>query len=240
MGGPPHPIGQHRMPHEPAAPHLDAVVFDFDGLIVDTETAIYQAAAAAFAAHGHDVSVEQWSSIVGLGDKDGAWYRALTADLGIDLDRDAFEIEYQKQDRSWRNRLPALPGVEALVLDLVDAGVPLAIASGSDVAWLELHLGRLGLLDHFPVLAGVDRVARQKPAPDAYLLACDELGADPARCVALEDSAHGVAAAKAAGLRVVAVPSSITRFTDLTAADLTVTSVEDVDLELLSGLVAPA
>ena len=76
--------------------------------------------------------------------------------------------------------------------------------------------------------------------PDAYLLACDELGVDPARSVALEDSAHGVAAAKAAGLRVVAVPSSITRFTDLTAADLTVTSLEDVDLDLLAGLVAPA
>ena len=186
--------------------HLDAVVFDFDGLIVDTETAIYEAAAAAFAAHGHDVSVEQWSTIVGLGDHDGAWYRALTADLGIDLDRAAFDVEYDKQDRSWFDHLPALPGVEALVLGLVEAGVPLAIASGSSVGWLELHLDRLGLRKQFTVLAGVDRVERPKPAPDAYLLACAELGAEPARSVALEDSAHGIVAAKAAGLRVVAVP----------------------------------
>lgn len=218
--------------------HLDAVVFDFDGLIVDTETAIYRAAAAAFAAHGHEVTVEQWSTIVGLGDSDGAWYTQLTTDLGIDLDRAAFDVEYDQQDRSWRNELPALPGVETLVQALVDAEVSLAIASGSSVEWLELHLDRLGLRDHFTVLAGVDRVERPKPAPDAYALACRELGADPARSVALEDSAHGIAAAKGAGLRVVAVPSAITRFTDLSAADLTVTSLEDVDLDLLRGLVA--
>ena len=157
--------------------HLDAVVFDFDGLIVDTETAIYRAAAAAFAAHGHDVTVEQWSTIVGLGDSDGAWYTQLTADLGIDLDRAAFDVVYDQQDRSWRHELPALPGVEALVASLIAADVPLAVASGSTVEWLELHLGRLDLRGHFRVLAGADRVERPKPAPDAYVLACAELGA---------------------------------------------------------------
>ena len=96
------------------------------------------------------------------------------------------------------------------MVDLLDgleaAGVPAGSRRARHREWIDGHLGRLGLLDRFATVAGVDRTGVGKPAPDVYLLACADLGADPARSVAVEDSAHGIAAAKAAGLFCVAVP----------------------------------
>ena len=112
-----------------------------------------------------------------------------------------------------------------LVDSLVAAGVPIGVASSSSLEWLDRHLGRLGLRSRFAAVIGADLVGGVgKPAPDVYLRACADLGADPAQSVALEDSAHGVASAKAAGMAAVAVPSRITRFNDFTHADLVVDS----------------
>lgn len=222
---------------------LDAVVFDFDGLIIDSEWAIYETARAAFTVHGHDLTVEAWATIVGLGDDDDdrSWALLLGA-MGIEhLDRAAFSATHAAQDRASRDSMPALPGVEVLIDSLGAAGVPLGVASSSSLAWLERHLGRLGLLARFDTLVGADVVGGiGKPAPDVYLRACADLGADPAASVALEDSAHGVAAAKAAGMAAVAVPSRITRFNDFSAADLVVTSLEHVTVPGLASLVEPA
>jgi HAD superfamily hydrolase (TIGR01509 family) len=218
---------------------LEAVVFDFDGLIVDSEWAIYETARAAFAVHGHDLEVAAWATIVGLGDGDDdlAWTTLLGA-MGIeDLDRQAFSATHAAQDRASRDSLPPLPGVEVLIDSLTAEGVPIGVASSSSVAWLERHLGRLDLLQRFGTLVGADAVGGiGKPAPDVYLRACTDLGADPRRSVALEDSAHGVQAAKAAGMRAVAVPSRITRFNAFDQADLVVDSLEHVDLPTLTAL----
>ncbi len=219
---------------------LQAVVFDFDGLIVDTEWPIYTSAVAAFAAFGHELPLETWATIVGLAEGEGGWYDTLNERLGVHLARADFDRVYGAQDRSDRDRLPVLPGVTDLLDALDGAGVPAGIASSSEVQWLERHLARLGLLDRFAVLAGADRVdGVGKPAPDSYLLACRELGARPARSVALEDSAHGVAAAHAAGMAVVAVPSRITRLTSLTDADLVSGSLTQLNVAVLDALVRP-
>ena len=219
---------------------LQAVVFDFDGLIVDTEWPIYTSAVAAFAEFGHELPLETWATIVGLAEGEGGWYDTLNERLGVRLSRVEFDRVYQAQDRSDRDRLPVLPGVTDLLDALAAAGVPAGIASSSEVAWLERHLGRLGLLDRFAVLAGADRVGGVgKPAPDSYLLACRELGAEPSRSVALEDSSHGVAAAQAAGMKVVAVPSRITRLTSLIDADLVVDSISDLSVDVLDDLIHP-
>ncbi len=216
---------------------LQAVVFDFDGLIVDTEWPIYTAATAAFAELGHELPLETWATIVGLAEGRGGWFDTLNERLGLDVPRDEFDRAYYAQDRSDRDRLPVLPGIVGLLDALDEAGVPAGIASSSEVGWLERHLRRLGLLGRFEVLAGADRVGGVgKPAPDSYLLACRELGADPSRSVALEDSAHGVAAARAAGMAVVAVPSRITRFTSLSDADLVVGSITELSVDVLDGL----
>ena len=227
----------------PAPPlMLQAVVFDFDGLILDTEWAIFESAQAAFEAHGHTLTVEAWSTIIGTnGDTDTTWWDTVCAAAGVGgFDLALFEAAYAAQDRSSRDSLPALPGVVDLIEALAASGVPLGVASSSSRAWLDRHLRRLGLLDRFGTLVGADVVGGiGKPAPDVYLRACADLGADPARSVALEDSAHGATAAKAAGMTVVAVPSRITRFNDFAHADLVVRSLAELDEARLAALVPP-
>lgn len=220
---------------------LDAVVFDFDGLVIDSEWVIYESAVAAFALHGHELSVEEWSTVVGTNDTDDpdGWDR-LCGRLGITFARADYEAAYEAQDRSNRDTLPLLPGVADLVAALIAAGVPIGIASSSSRGWLDRHVGRLGLEEHLGTWVGADMVGGVgKPAPDVYLRACADLGADPTRSVALEDSGHGVTAAKAAGMAVVAVPSQITRFHDLTEADLVVPSLADLQVADLSALIDP-
>ncbi len=215
----------------------EAVVFDFDGLIFDSETPIFRASAEALALLGHDLTIEGWATVVGHGDE-GGW-AALQQAVGAELDRSAYDAAYAAQDRSWRDTQPPLPGVVELLDALGAAGVPCGIASSSPAEWIETHLARFGLRDRFDSLASRDRVGgRAKPAPDVYLLACRELGASPDRVVALEDSAPGIESARAAGLRVVAVPSEITRHTDLTGAHLTVGSLAELTVARLATLVA--
>lgn len=219
---------------------LRAVVFDFDGLIIDSEWAIYETACAAFALHGHDVTVEAWATVVGINDYDDEeWWSALLRAARIEaFEKEAFDAAYRAQDRSNRDELPLLPGVAELIDDLGAAGVPIGIASSSDVAWLHRHTDRLGIRDRFATLVGADAVGGLgKPAPDVYVRACADLGAEPAHCVALEDSGHGVTAAKAAGMRAVAVPSRITRHNDFAHADLVIDSLAEIGVADLRALV---
>jgi putative hydrolase of the HAD superfamily len=219
---------------------LEAVVFDFDGLIIDSEWVIYETAVAAFEIHGHELTVDAWATIVGLGDDDDdlAWAMLMEA-MGIDLDRGAFSATYAAQPRSNRDSLPLLPGVEVLVDSLAAEGVPVGVASSSSLGWLDRHLGRLGLRPRFGAVIGADVVGGiGKPAPDVYVRACADLGADPARSVALEDSHHGIQAAKAAGMIAVAVPSRITASHDFSTADLVVDSVARLTVDRLAALVA--
>ena len=221
---------------------LEAVVFDFDGLIIDSEWVIFESAAAAFAAHGHRLSVDAWATVVGTNERDErTQWDSLCAACGITgaFDRADFDEAYEAQDRSNRDALPPMPGVVALVEALVGAGVALGIASSSSRQWLDRHVGRLGLDGAFNALVGSDMVGGVgKPAPDVYLRACLDLGAEPRRAVALEDSEHGIAAAHRAGMAAVAVPGRVTRSHDFSAADLVVASLEDLTVADLAALVA--
>jgi len=213
----------------------DAVVFDFDGTIFDSETPIFQAYAAALADMGLTLTVPGWATVVGHGEDDS--YRAMCAAVGVEFDRADLEARYALQDRSWRDTLPVLPGVEALLTELAGAGVPCGIASSSPATWVETHLVRLGLRERFSVIASRDHVGgRSKPDPASYRYAVEQLGADPARSIAIEDSSPGVTAALAAGLAVVVVPSEITRHTDLSAAHVSVASIADLTLARLAEL----
>ena len=214
---------------------LEAVVFDFDGLLVDTETSIFEISAAALAAMGHELTIPQWASSLGRG-HDDSW-AAMCAALGASPDRVEFQRHYDAQDLSWRDHLPLVSGVVELLDALDGEGVPCGVASSSSANWVVGHLRRLDIFDRFATVATRDRVGgRAKPAPDVYLLACADLGADPSRSVAVEDAAPGIAAAKAAGMRTVAIPSHITKHTDLSQADLTVESLDALTVEILQAL----
>ena len=227
---------------------LEAVVFDFDGLVMDSEWIIYEAAAAAFAQEGHSLSVSAWATIVGTNSNDDeTWWPRLCAAAGVvGFERVVFEGIYNGPSEAAARRagllaLPALPGVETLMDAATAAGVPLAVASSSSTDWLQTNLVRLGLRSRFGAIVGSDQVGGiGKPAPDVYLKACANLGAEPNGCVALEDSAHGIRAAQAAGMRAVAVPSRITLHNNFATADLVVDSLRDLSLDRLASLVAHA
>jgi HAD superfamily hydrolase (TIGR01509 family) len=135
------------------------------------------------------------------------------------------------------NLLPALPGVIAHLDAARDAGIPVAIASSSSGWWVEDHLARLGLRGRFAAVCTKESAPRTKPDPGVYLAAIGQLGIDPAGAVAFEDSSHGVAAARAAGLSVVAVPGSFSEGSDFSAASVV---VESLALEMPAALWARA
>jgi HAD superfamily hydrolase (TIGR01509 family) len=225
----------------PARPP-EALIFDFDGLILDTETCTYEAVVEIFAEHGEVLDEAWWGSILGTADHPH-WTERLAAQLGRPVDRAALVARREARRLPLIEALAACDGVTDL-LDAADAaGVPTAVASSSAADWVVPHLKRLGLRHRFRAVVTRDDVgddsARTKPAPDLFLAAAAALGANPARCVVLEDTPNGVAAGRAAGMAVVAVPGPMTRTLDFGAADRVVGSLADLDMASL-GAILPA
>ncbi len=225
-------------------PGLAAVIFDFDGTLADTEWPIYERARLALAGMGADLTPELWGShAVGVSSDEPYW-PPLAAQLGLDIDKDAFDAA--------RVAVTGLPpsaevaqitaGAADLVRTLHGRGVPVAVASGSSRGWVEHHLDRFGILDLFDVLVGRDHpsVRAGKPAPDLYVAAVGELDVDPAAVVAIEDTRRGTEAALAAGLgAVVAVPNRLTVHHDLTVASHVAETLAALDPDALAALLAP-
>lgn len=183
----------------------EAVVFDCDGLLVNTEVCWTIAEAAIFAAHGHSFGPEQKALVIGRTVEASA---AAMADYfgrpGAGAELAAELLERVRKELA--AGAAALPGAAELVR-ACRAAVPIAVASNSPRELLDTALESAGLAAHFTHTFAADEVASPKPAPDLYLMACDALGAAPQRSVAFEDSATGIAAARAAGLHVAVVPS---------------------------------
>jgi HAD superfamily hydrolase (TIGR01509 family) len=218
-----------------------ALVFDFDGLILDTETATYEAVASIFVEHGAELDRDWWHSILGTADR-AHWTDVLAERVGRPIDRAALMARREDARLVVIHGLPVCDGVVELLDEAAAAGVPAAVASSSARVWVEGHLVRLGIADRFAAIVTSDDVggdrSRTKPAPDLFLAAAAALGVAPGCCVALEDSPNGVAAARAAGMAVVAVPGPMTASLDMSAADLVVASLAEVSLSQLRRLTA--
>ena len=205
-----------------------ALVWDFDGTIVDTETTLFQAYAELFDLHGHALDRARWLSVIGS-DDDWDPLDDLAA-LVEGLDKEATHAHRRTRRDELIDLAGIRPGVVRWMDDAESLGMPMAIASSSPIDWVEHHLDRLDLLHRFACFACCNDVIPAKPDPTSYRLACEELGADPRRSIAIEDSPNGVAAAKDAGLFVVAVPHDLTRALDLSRADVIVDSLEELSL----------
>ena len=211
---------------------IRGLVFDFDGLILDTEGPEYAAWCEVFGEHGCELKIEDWSA--GIGTQRGFDpYRHLETLIGRPISRDELRPRV-------RQRLLALIAQEVVkpgVIDYLDNAARLdlrvGLASSADREWVTGHLTRLQLLDRFQTIQTWEEGKRPKPAPDLYLAALDGLGLAPEEAVALEDSPNGLAAAKAAGLFCVAVPSGPTATLDFSAADVVVPSLASLRLSEL-------
>lgn len=209
---------------------VEALVFDFDGLILDTEGPVFTAWQEEFAVHGcPPLTLEEWSAEIGtVGGLD--LVEILSARATRPFDADVMDARRRKRRDELLERESVRPGVTDW-LDEADAlGLGLAIASSSPPDWVEPHLDRLGLRERFAHVVCFGPGIPGKPAPDTYLVACRLLGVEPRRAIAIEDSPHGVSAAKAAGLHCIAVPHAITEQLDLSHADLRLGSLSETTL----------
>ena len=209
----------------------DGVVFDCDGLLVDTEPSWEDAEAAMFAARGLGYGPELRAGFIGISSEHAAAKMAgLFGEPGTEAA--LYDELLAGVTGLIERQATAMPGALAVVAAVREAGLPVAVASNSPEQIVRASLLRAGLAGAFDVLLPVEGVARPKPAPDLYLTACRRLGTSPARTVAFEDSLTGLASARGAGLAVVGVPSLPGEFT----ADWVLASLDDPALgEWIAG-----
>lgn len=212
---------------------IQALIFDFDGLILDTETPEFQAWQEIYREHGHELSLSAWSRYIGVTRGPHGHLADLEMVVGQPIDREGILESIEKRERELLATQPILPGVEALIADAKQLRLRLGVASSSDREWVIGHLSRLGLLESFDAIKTADDVANTKPDPELFLAALGALSTQAEEAIALEDSPNGVLAAQRAGIFCVAVPNPITRQLDLSHADLLLDSLADMPLEEL-------
>jgi HAD superfamily hydrolase (TIGR01509 family) len=186
------------------------VLFDMDGLMVDTEPLARQAWERVAAVYGATVTDDLFNRMLGRRTNESA--QLVLDDLALPLSRD--ELVARKTDvflASLESGVPMMPGLWTLLEALERRGLPWAVATSTPRPVAEIILGKLGVAGRYAALACGDEVPHGKPAPDIFLLAAARVGVAPAACLALEDSPAGCAAAAAAGMRVAAVPTDLTR-----------------------------
>ena len=217
---------------------MRAFVFDFDGLILDTEEPVYRSWLEVYEAHGEELPFDRWIEIVGSSTATFDPKGHLESRLGRALTQEVLDRRIQRRTELVRAQ-PIMPGVAELVESARRAGLRLGLASSSTRLWVRGHLERLGILEWFECVRCRDDVGLVKPAPDLYLAVLECLGVAPSEALAIEDSPNGIAAAKAAGMSCVAVPNEITAGLDLGHADVILPTLEGamaVDLVQKIGL----
>jgi HAD superfamily hydrolase (TIGR01509 family) len=213
---------------------VEAIIFDFDGVIIDTETPDYEVWQVFYQSHGLDLSVDLWLNRTGvdvtsMGFDPVLHFHALT---GNELAQAIVQAQHQTYlDRCAAQ--PLLAGVAETLQAARQRGLKLAIASNSDHAWVDRWLNQHDLLSYFDCVRCRDDVQAGKPAPDLYLSAAACLDVPVDRCIAIEDSPTGMKAALAAGIRCVAIPNQMTARLNHPEVALTLSSLAELDLQKL-------
>lgn len=211
-----------------------ALVFDFDGTIIDTEVIEYASLAAMWRKNGRVLPYDTWARYLGTDAPD--WVDALVSEHPSDLDPERLRSELLC-DQSERTALAVMrPGITAILTAATAAAVPIAIASNSPPDRLLSELERRNILCMFDAVVTRDQVSRGKPAPDAYATAALMMKADPLKAIAFEDSAAGMQAALTAGYRCVVAPTPATVHQSFEEAHLLLRSFDELSIpDLLEG-----
>jgi putative hydrolase of the HAD superfamily len=210
------------------------LLFDFDGLLIDTETPSRLAYEELYREHGHELPLDKWATLVGTIGAEWDPDVHLEGLVGRPLDHVALAEKRRAREHELCDLEDLRPGIEDYLAEAERRGLRTAIVSSSDTNWIDRHLGRLDRRNSFDaIVAANGDVARAKPEPHLYLEALDFLGLQPSEGIAFEDSLNGIRAAKGAGLFVVAVPNPITETFALDEADLLLGSLEELPLDEL-------
>jgi HAD superfamily hydrolase (TIGR01509 family) len=213
----------------PASAGIEAVVFDMDGVLVDTEHLWDEVREALTEEWGGRYTPEAQEAMMGMSSAE--WSRYLHETVGLRESPEVINDEVvRRMLERYRTELPVVPGAVEAVRSLSACGNRLAVASSSNRPLIDAVLARLGISDAFSATVSSEEVPRGKPSPDVYLEAASRLGVTPQGCVAIEDSASGIRAAHAAGMKVIAYPNRHYRPADaaLALADRVVESLHDV------------
>jgi HAD superfamily hydrolase (TIGR01509 family) len=212
---------------------IQSFIFDFDGLILDTETPEFHVWQSIYRAHGQEIPIQQWGQIIGgygAARFDAALH--LQELTGSPLDLDSLRRQHRRQSDELNAQQSILPGVLDLLDEAERLNISLAVASSSPHKWVDTHLTRLGLFDRFDKIVCADDVApgRTKPNPDLFLLALNQLQVSKEAAVVFEDSPNGIRAAKSAGIFSVAVPNPVTSMLTFEGESLRLSSLADLNL----------
>ena len=216
---------------------IKALVFDFDGLILETETPILQSWQEIYREFGCELSLEEWLVNVGTMEEQFDPVASLELRSGQPVDREQTLLRRQQRELELIQHQPVMPGVREYLESARQLGLKVGLASSSTCDWVVGHLERLGLIGYFDAIAACDDVARTKPDPALYRMAAEWLGVAPHEAVAFEDSLNGLLAARRAGLHCVVVPNALTHRLDLGEADIRLGSLSEMRLaDLLASL----
>lgn len=212
---------------------IKAVIFDFDGVILETEGPVHQSWAELYQKFGLTLSMDVWAQVIGAGENVFNPMADIERQIGKLDDLEAVASRRLQRENELVSAQRVLPGVTEILQEARRLGLRVGLASSSSCQWVVGHLKRLGLLDYFTVVRASDDVLRTKPDPELYLAALHALGVTASQAFAVEDSPNGVSAAKRAGLFCLAVPHHLTRDLPLGHADMRLESLSMVSLENL-------
>lgn len=210
---------------------VSALFFDFDGLILDTETPEVLAWKGLFESHGHEYPDEVWMNIVGRGPDQVAEQPEILLKRLASLEESPESIRLRFRERYWEHfELTPRPGAVELLSSAQEKGMRMCVVSSSLHSWVDDFIGRLNLGHFFEMTVCRDDAERSKPAPDLYLKALELMAVPANEVIAFEDSQNGVQSAYDAGLHVIACPNDVTRHLDFSLANQVVTTLHEVSL----------
>ena len=209
---------------------FSAIIFDLDGVMADTESVQLRAINLLLKPFGYSLSQEEWArEYVGHPIEEDV--RRIQSRFQLDMPLEILNAQrratYSNLLKQGRELVP-LPGLGSFLDELQTRRIPLGVASGSPRADVLTVLGILNLIGRFGAIAAADEVEQAKPAPDVYLLAAARMDLPPDQCLAIEDSAPGIMAAKRAGMQAIGIPSAYTRYQDLSQADTLVADFDEL------------
>jgi HAD superfamily hydrolase (TIGR01509 family) len=211
---------------------MQGLIFDFDGLILDTELPSFQTWQEIYETYGCSLPLSTYATCIG---SPGAFdpHAHLEAQIGRSLDREHLRAQRRQRYLELTESQVLLPGVRDYIVAAKQLGLKLAVASSSQREWVASHLSHFGLSAYFDSIRCGDEATRVKPDPELYHLVLEELGLQADQVIALEDSPNGVLAAKRAGIFCVVVPNTVTRQLSSAHADFHLASLADLPLAQL-------
>lgn len=216
---------------------IKALIFDFDGLILETEWPVFNAWRECYEHHGHELKLKDYAACVG---SDVTCFNPVT-----DLEeRHSESIDWNLWDKNRRqsisdqlNNRPPLPGVVERLIEAQEMELPCAVASSSPRSWVEPYLKRLNIRHYFESIHCLDDVKKPKPDPELFLAAADRLSVKPQEALIFEDSLNGLYAAQAAGIRCVVIPSPVTMHLEFEHANAKLGTLDEMSLIEIMDLV---